>query len=212
MAKKKSKKKTKPANLAAGKKLTKASIYGNILNERMQGFATRQKLIESLEKQLRRTVVTYFTSFNKPVSISDDDADIIEDILRSSDTSSGITLLISSPGGDGLAAERIVNLLRSYSGTGEYRAMVPGKAKSAATMICFGSSQIFMGPSSELGPVDPQLRTVEDGLLKYFNLHNLVDSYDELFTKAVNAKTGNLEPYLQPVSYTHLTLPTNREV
>jgi ClpP class serine protease len=108
-----------------------------------------------------------------------------------------MALMISSPGGDGLSAERIVNLCRSYSGTGEFWAIVPGKAKSAATMICFGASRIIMGPSSELGPVDPQLIfRSEDGTRKQFSAHNLVNSYDSLFSRAVDTQ-GHLEPFLQ---------------
>ena len=60
--------------------------------------------------------------------------------------------MINSPGGSGLAAERMINVLRSYSGIGEYWAIVPAKAKSAATMVCLGASKILMGPASELGP------------------------------------------------------------
>lgn len=78
------------------------------------------------------------------------------------DLSKGLIIMINSPGGDGLAAERIINVCRSYSGTGEYQVIVPGKAKSAATMVCFGASAIYMSPTSELGPVDPQIVIVDN--------------------------------------------------
>ena len=100
--------------------------------------------------------------------------------------------MISSPGGSGLAAERMINVLRSYSGTGEYWAIVPAKAKSAATMVCLGASKILMGPASELGPIDPQV--VFQG--KVVSVHDVIDSYHKIFRNAVRAK-GNLEPYLQ---------------
>ena len=77
-------------------------------------------------------------------------------MLRSLDLAAGLAVMINSPGGSGLAAERIINVLRSYSGTGEYWAIDPAKAKSAATMVCLGASKIVMGSVSELGPVDPQ--------------------------------------------------------
>jgi len=82
--------------------------------------------------------------------IEDKDADMLVGILQKGDGSNGLAIIVSSPG-DGLAAERIINLFRSYSKTGEYWAIVPAKAKSATTMLCFGSSKIIMGPSSELG-------------------------------------------------------------
>ncbi|HEV7937735.1 MAG TPA: hypothetical protein VGP18_06895 [Solirubrobacteraceae bacterium] len=129
--------------------------------------------------------------------IQDDDADMLEGVLQSLDLSKGLALLISSPGGDGLAAERIVNMCRSYSGTGEFWAIVPGKAKSAATIVCFGASKITMGPTSELGPVDPQLN--EGG--NVFSVYNLVASYEDLFGRAVGDKAGNMQPYLQQLEH-----------
>ena len=103
--------------------------------------------------------------------------------------------MINSPGGSGLAAERIINLLRSYSGTGEYWVIVPAKAKSAATMVCLGSSKIIMGPASELGPVDPQLVFRN----RMVSVHHFIDSYHRLFDGA-EATQGNVEPYLQQLA------------
>ena len=66
-------------------------------------------------------------------------------------------------------------------------------------MICFGASKIIMGTTSELGPVDPQIATSEDGVAKRFSVYNIIESYDELFSKAVKEK-GNLQPYLQQLA------------
>ncbi len=103
--------------------------------------------------------------------------------------------MVNSPGGDGLAAERMVNVCRSYSGTGEYWAIIPERAKSAATMLCFGASKLFMSSVSELGPVDPQILLPDSNMR--FSVYNIVKSYEELFDRAVNDTTGNLQPYLQ---------------
>lgn len=171
-------------------------IYDRVLEEQNQGHATRRPLLEKLTQEFQRPVVSFFTSFHFPVMIQDDDADMLEGVLRSLDLSGGLALCISSPGGDGLAAERIVNMCREYSGTGEYWAIVPGKAKSAGTMICFGAGKVFMGPTSELGPIDPQLQEGD----KVFSAFNVVASYRELFNKAVS-EDGNLEPYLQQLQH-----------
>jgi len=135
-----------------------------------------------------------------PVAISDEDADQLEGIFRHTDLSAGLTLMISSPGGDGEAAERIVNLCRTFSGTGDFRVVIPGKAKSAATIITFGASEIIMGPSSELGPVDPQIIFLEKDRRRQRSAYNMVMSYDELFNKAVASK-GKIEPYLQQLAH-----------
>jgi len=174
-------------------------IIQQVMTEQNQGHETRQEIFRELERELKRPVVSYFTSFKYPVMIDDSDADILEGVLQKMDLSNGLAMIISSPGGDGLAAERIINICRSYSGTGEYWAIIPGKAKSAATMACFGASKILMGATSELGPIDPQLATVENDIVKRFSVYNIVKSYEQLFSKAVKEK-GNLQPYLQQLA------------
>lgn len=168
-----------------------------VLDERSQGHSSRKNIYEKLEELLGIPVIAYFTSFQYPVMIDNGDADLLEDVLHGSDLSKGFALIINSPGGDGLAAERIINICRSHSGTGEYIAVVPAKAKSAATMIAFGASKIMMGATSELGPIDPQIAYPEEG--RVFSAYNIVRSYEEIFAKAVNEK-GNLDPYLQQLA------------
>ncbi len=140
--------------------------------------------------------MTYFTNFYQTSGVESSDADILEGLLQTMDTRNGLALIVSSPGGDGLAAERIIRICRSYSKTGRFIALVPGKAKSAATMICMGASSIVMGPTSELGPVDPQIafRTGDDA--HWYSAYNVVNGYESLFKSAIEAQ-GNLEPYLQ---------------
>jgi len=174
-------------------------VIQQISTEENQTHKTRQNIYAQLDRKLGRPVVSFFTSFRYPVMIENTDADMLEGVLQKMDLSKGLALVISSPGGDGLAAERIINICRTYSGTGEYWAIVPGKAKSAATMICFGASKIIMGGTSELGAVDPQLAIVENGRIKRFSVYNIVESYNNLFLRAVKEK-GNLEPYLQQLA------------
>jgi len=174
-------------------------IFQRVLEEQFQGHPTRKALYQQLEKLLGRTVVSFFTSFRYPVMIEDNDAAMLEGILQTCNLSKGLALVISSPGGIGLTAERIINVCRSYSGTGEYIAIVPAKAKSAATMICLGASKIIMGKTSELGTVDPQVTIKEDKEVKRFSVYNLVKSYENLFGRAIKEK-GNLQPYLQQLA------------
>ncbi len=139
---------------------------------------------------------SFFTSFLHPVMIVDKDADMLEGVLQKIDLSKGLVLVLNSPGGDILAAERIINVCRSYSETDEYWVIIPGKAKSAATIISFGASKIIMGSNSELGPVDPQIIISEEGKQNRFSAYNIVNSYENLFQRAVKSK-GRLKPFLQ---------------
>lgn len=171
-------------------------VFSRINQERNQGHDTRKRLFYKIEELLNRPLLSYFTSFEHPVSIDDRDVNTIEAILQSMDLSNGLALMISSPGGDGMAAERIVKACRAYSGTNEYWAIVPSMAKSAGTMVCFGASKIMMSPTSELGPVDPQIITEGDKGRQVFPAYTILETYKELFNGAINA-TGNVEPYLQ---------------
>jgi ClpP class serine protease len=175
-------------------------VYNTILEEQNQGHKTRKKLFKLLESELDCPVVTFFTSFVHPVMIENADADMIESVLQTMNLAKGLALIISSPGGDGLAAERIINICKSYSGTNTFKVIIPSKAKSAATIVSFGASEILAGATSELGPVDPQIRIQENGSAKQFSVFNIVKSYDILFQKAVEEKSGNLQPYLQQLA------------
>jgi len=171
-------------------------IYKQVLDETNQHHATRQQLFEDLEDHLGKPVISFFVSFKFPVMMDDQDADILESLLKDMDLSDGLALVINSPGGKGLAAERIIQVCRAYSGTGDYVTLVPNQAKSAATMVCFGASRIYMGPTSELGPIDPQVTHRTPDGIRRFSVYNIINSYEDLFSRAT-AADGNLEPYLQ---------------
>lgn len=171
-------------------------VYSQILNELHQSHETRHALIDKLERDLGRRIITFFTSSLHPVAINDTDNDMIEDVLQCDKTFAPITLVLNSPGGSALAAERIINTCRTYS-KGDFEVIVPRMAKSAATVICMGANKIWMNRTAELGPIDPQvvIRT-HDGNLELRAAYYIVESYESLFKEAVGTK-GNKEPYLQ---------------
>lgn len=176
------------------KKIIPTPAFGLIQQEIKQSPETRAHLYEGIEKILKMPVVAYFTSFSYPVMMDETDIQVIEQLFQHMDMKKGCALLLSSPGGDGIAAENLINLCRTYSGTGKYITIVPRRAKSAATMVCFGANKIMMGPAAELGPIDPQVQTPDREI---FSVCNLVESYKDLFGRAVANKDGNIQPYLQ---------------
>lgn len=165
-----------------------------MLNEVHQTPETRQGLMKRLERSKKfrnHRVLLYFTSFRYPVAVGNDDANIIEGVLQKTDRQKELLLIINSPGGDALAAERIINICQSYSDNG-YCVLVPKMAKSAATIIAFGSRKIYMSPTSELGPIDPQVRIGN----KRMSAYSIIESYKALLEEAVMSN-GRIEPYLQ---------------
>jgi hypothetical protein len=159
----------------------------------------RQRLIKKLEADFGARVITYFTSFQNPNAyISDSDAEMLESLLAVEHDKGKIILILSSPGGQALAAERIVNVCRAYSDDA-FEVVIPHMAKSAATMICFGASKLYMSKTAELGPVDPQVAFKDEALggVRWISAEEYVRSYQTLFDAASDGKAKKIEPFLQ---------------
>ena len=175
------------------------SVIAQVFAEVSQDHSTRKQLYLRLEKSLGKDVrvVSLFTSLRWPALILDTDADMLEEVIRETvGDKQSLILLLNSGGGDALAAERIVNICQTY-GSGGFSVLVPKMAKSAATMICFGASSIGMSPTSELGPIDPQIATYDGGNITSVRAaHEIIESYEDLIRKA-NTTKGKLDPYLQ---------------
>ncbi len=175
----------------------------HIRDEVRQRHETRKHIYEKIESDCLKDckVVSFFTTFYYPSLIEDNDATMLEEVLTNTALDNKkLIVILNSPGGDALAAERIINICRSY-GNGRFSVVVPKMAKSAATMICLGADEIFMSKTSELGPIDPQILIRDDnGIpIKYQAAHEIIESYEDLVSKA-NKSKGNLDPYLQQLS------------
>lgn len=95
-------------------------------------------------------------------AIFHDNVTLFEDLIYDADPNQPLHLMLNSPGGDGETAVRLAR--QAQSRCSELVVIVPDQAKSAATLLCMGAHEILMGPTSDLGPVDPQFR-FEDGSL-----------------------------------------------
>lgn len=182
-----------------------SSPWAIVSRETSQSWEMRKNLIMAIEKQLNAKVIVYFTSFyRRDAQIVDGDAEMIENILSTEHSGGKLVLIINSAGGSGMAAERIVNICRAYSNN-QFEVIVPHMAKSAATLICFGASRIHMSPTAELGPVDPQVKYLNeakpepktDDDLDWISAEEYVRSYDNLMNLAISGKAKRLEPILQ---------------
>lgn len=94
-----------------------------------------------------------------------------------------VGLLIHSPGGQASYAYQIARLFQRR--TGDFLTIVPCYAKSAATLMAIGGSQIMMGSEAELGPLDVQ---VYDGdKEEWGSALNAVQSLERLNAYALSA-------------------------
>jgi hypothetical protein len=188
------------------KRTFNTSPFVRVMSEVSQQHELRRHLILELEKFYKAKVVTYFTSFpNQRVQMEDSDAEMMESVLGAEHDGGKLLLVINSPGGQALAAERMVNVCRSYS-NGQFEVLVPHAAKSAATMVCFGASAIHMSPTAELGPVDPQVPywsnpdAEDDERPQWISAEEYLRSYDRLIQAASNGKAKRIEPFIQQLS------------
>ena len=79
---------------------------------------------------------------------------LFEETLFDADPGQDLHLMLGTPGGDGETALRIIR--QAQSRCRKLTVVVPDQAKSAGTLVVLGADSIYMGPTSDLGPVDPQ--------------------------------------------------------
>ncbi|RMG07765.1 MAG: hypothetical protein D6728_16045 [Cyanobacteria bacterium J055] len=116
-------------------------------------FPQTQELIQCLEEMLNATFLVYWTSPEGNVCQSDVEA--FQEIFQKLGKQSEVYLFIKSEGGSGLAALRIVHLLRYYAD--RLKVLIPLDCASAATMIALGADEIHMGPLAYLTAIDTSI-------------------------------------------------------
>ncbi len=127
----------------------------------------RQALIAQYEREFScRLVVLIDAIF--PYGIT-----LFEELIYDSNPESDLHLLLHSPGGDGETAVRLVRSAQPRCR--ELTVVVPDQAKSAATLLAAGAHHILMGPTSDLGPVDPQLQLTQGSLVSAKDIIAAVD-------------------------------------
>lgn len=131
----------------------------------------RQRLIDTYEQAFGcQLIVVIDVVFPESVTL-------LEELLVDADPTRDLHLLLDSPGGDGETAVRLVRSAQSRCR--ELTVLVPNQAKSAATLLAIGAHRIVMGPTSDLGPVDPQFQLGDRGLYSAKDLIAAVQHAEE---------------------------------
>lgn len=128
------------------------------------GYLERSHLYEQIESIRGRPLIVYMTSrrqFNGGALSLDVMSEFCEHIRNIPENVDEIDLLISSQGGDPVAAWRIVSLLRERFS--KISVLIPYDAQSAATVLALGANEIIMHPFSYLGPIDAQIDILPKG-------------------------------------------------
>lgn len=131
----------------------------------------RQRLIRKYQELFNcRFVVLVDTIF--PASIT-----FFEELIAGADPEQDLHLLLDTPGGDGESAIRLARSAQARCK--ELTIIVPNQAKSAGTLFGMGAHHILMGPTSDLGPVDPQFQSQDGSLYSAKDLIAAVDHAEE---------------------------------
>lgn len=144
----------------------------------------RREKYAVVEKITSRPLIVYATDFLNKDKVNAVKGDVEIDLTDRegflevtqdlSDKSADI--LLYSPGGLPDAADSLVQILRSKFE--HIRFIIPGVAKSAATMMALSGNELMMEHNAELGPIDPQFRFVKaDGTSVMAPAQAIIDQF-----------------------------------
>lgn len=168
----------------------KRGFIFDLMDEFENNAHIHQSLVEEIEDLTKRNVILYHANFNHPVGLMlDHDAEIFEDILSTLGTEkyeNKLDLVVHSPGGLPEVAAKFIKVARSYCPS--LRVVVPSTAMSAATLLAMGADSIVMSDTSKLGPIDPQMQTVDRlGRPIFRPAKAFVDAFNRLIRAATEA-------------------------
>lgn len=129
------------------------------------------KLFDLVEQLEAKTKTRVFAFLLVPMELGRDLVETTYEMLSQFKHTTDLDVLVTSSGGDIHSAYHLAKLFRRYA-TGKLRFIVPRYAKSAATVLIFGGDEIVFGPTSEMGPLDPQIGLLpqeKDGYIQRFS-------------------------------------------
>ena len=166
-------------------------------------FESTQAVLKKVQRKVEGTLLTYWTSTSG--SVCDIDVMALHELLHGLGPQPRLTLFVKSDGGSGMAALRMVHVLRQY--TSRLTVLAPLNCASAATMLALGADRIGMGPLSYLTAVDTSL---EHDLSPLDHTNNLVAvSNDEvervirLWKESAGRSRDTVNPYQELYKYIH---------
>jgi len=162
-----------------------------------------QTVLAQIQKRVRGTFLSYWTSTSG--SVCDNDVMAMYELLQHVGPQAEVTLFVKSDGGSGMAALRMVHLLRRYAK--RLTVAAPLNCASAATMLALGADRIALGPLSYLTAVDTSL---EHELSPVDHTNNLVavsndevDRVIRLWRDTAGRRGEVVNPYQELYKYVH---------
>ncbi len=161
------------ADATAASQPTKTPMYKAIHSSRYE----RQGLIKRICEMSGASLICYVCG--SETLIGRDDTVFLVDLLHNVRRNTPVDILLHTGGGDIDAAEKLINIIRTWVGPSRLRAVVPDYAKSAGTLMALGTDSIVMSDTSELGPIDPQVRMRDaSGNFVWYSVQTYIDAYE----------------------------------
>jgi len=131
-------------------------------------------LIREIEKERSSSVIIYFSRN----LLNSNEVTNFYQLFSGNSKIKNLDLVLQSNGGIADDAFKMARLCRQHT-EGKFSVLVPYKAKSAATLLALGADELVMGPSSEIGPVDPMIYVrMQDGNNYLVPAHSIKDGLD----------------------------------
>jgi serine dehydrogenase proteinase len=138
----------------------------------------RQSVIHRIQGRTGRPLICYVAGM--AASVTRDDTLGFADLLHNLQGPLALDLLLHTAGGDIDAAEKLMSMVRTKVGSAHLRAIVPDFAKSAGTLMVLAADSVMMSNSSELGPIDPQVVSVDSsGNRRAHSVQDYLDAYEQ---------------------------------
>lgn len=158
----------------------------------------RKEQLKKISAIRKRPILVFASDLQKgnaPINIDFSDILPFKDQLLSLEGSE-IDIILHTPGGYANIVEDLVNLVRmKFDKVG---IIIPGAAYSAGTIFALAADEIFMSPTSSLGPIDAQITNGN----KHFSADAFLEGLEKIKTEVNRKKRLPLEyiPILQNIS------------
>lgn len=164
------------------------TLFQNLIKEDpKQRDEIQKQLLLKIQKQSRHQTLAYLANFaNSPHNMINNEDKSALDMLIDSLTpqTKAIDFILHSPGGFAEDTEMIVTMLRNRFD--HIRFIIPHSAMSAATMLALSGNEILMFASSQLGPIDPQIKGPTSGPAQ-----SIIDGFNEIKKEVEESKKLN---------------------
>jgi Serine dehydrogenase proteinase len=121
---------------------------------------TLKRLLEQYETNTNASPLVFFCSDQHAKSITEDDIAPIIELCSELQHPSRLHVILHANGGMVHVAQRLGQVFLEHTKSLVF--LVPERARSAATLLCFAGQEIRMRAEASLGPIDPMIQTTPE--------------------------------------------------